>query len=151
MINITIQGVDGINASLTKIPIDIRQKFLVKAVRRAANDIAADAKELCPTDLGTLKDSIDVRIKTQVKGTDVIAIVGPKRGVRVPVRFVSRGKNKGKLKVAVPTLYAHHIEFGHKQGSGSVGPQPFMRPAWDTFGGVFAIDTITDSLANDIF
>lgn len=181
MISMSLAGTEVILQRLNALKTKIRASILRKAIMACAAPIEAAAKAFCPSDTGTLKDAIDTRFTT--KGGDgpgffVRVIIGPKRGIRVPVRTVTRGRNKGMVMIAVPTRYAHLVEFGHKIvthaaweidttvgkskprmkkiliGAGTVigfvGPKPFMRPAWDTAGGERALDTFVMVLESGI-
>jgi HK97 gp10 family phage protein len=136
MIEFAISGLDGIDENLKMMCTAVRERILRDAVRKGATAMMTTAKVYCSAETGTLRDSISLKMVSPKKGVAVQAIIGPKSGIKVPVRVVTKGKNAGKIMIAVPTYYAHFIEFGHKlvihgQELGFVSPRPFMRPAFD--------------------
>jgi len=147
VIEVDIQGIDVLVENFDSLSIGVRDRVLKKAINAAAKPIMATAKQYCPTDLGTLKDSISLKVSAKgTKGNAVTAVIGPKRGIKVPIRVAKRGAHKGQTLMAVPTRYAHFVEFGHLDKSGDrVPPEPFMRPAWDEDGGEVALNRFADA------
>ncbi len=162
-LTISLSGMDRISANLDRLATNIRGKVLRRALTDAAAPIETLAKALCPVSdqtgesvPGVLRDSIATKFTARIGGATSIGgfgmvIIGPRRNIKVPIRLVTRGKNKGKVKFAVPTKYAHLVEFGHvlKDSTGkiigNVGPKPFMRGAWDGAGGDTALTTFMTS------
>jgi HK97 gp10 family phage protein len=149
---LTLTGSKAVYANLDNFTVVLRDKLLKRAMGRVTRPIEQAAKAACPVDLGTLRDSISTKTTSKKgKGTNLHAIIGPKRRVRVPIGIVRRGPNKGKIKMAIPTRYAHLVEFGHtivRNGSiiGHAAPIPFMRKAWDTAGGEIALNLFETEL-----
>ncbi len=156
MINLQVEGLEQIQENLDMMCVAVRDRILKTAVRKAGQHIVDAAKVACPEDTGTLRESIGMRVTIRGgKGGGAGAVVGPRRGIRVPVRVVRRGKHTGLVMMAIPTRYAHAVEFGHRLVSGGhvvgqVTPRPFMRPAWDEFGGENALYTIRDELVDGV-
>lgn len=156
MISIEVSGLEMIQENLDMMCVAVRDRILKKALSEAGKHIVDAAKANCPSDTGTLRESISMKVGSgKDKGVAAYCIIGPKSGIKVPVRVVRKGKNKGAVMIAVPTYYAHFIEFGHRiflhgHDIGFVGPKPFMRPAWDEFGGEAALYTIVDTLQQEV-
>jgi HK97 gp10 family phage protein len=155
--DVKITGVDLINERFGKLNQAVRDKFLKEAMKATCKPIMEAAKLHCPADLGTLRDSIDMKISSKrTKGTQVRGYVGPKTKFKVLIRVGTRGKVKGKPVIALATRYASQVEFGHRLVSAKgntvadVKPKPFMRPAWDEEGGDVALNAFADSLTNAI-
>jgi hypothetical protein len=96
---------------------------------------------------------VDIKLTSKgTKGEMVRAWIGPRRNVRYPVRVVQSGTRKGQILLAIPTRYAHLVEFGHRvvnaagETIGYVAPKPFMRVAWGIAGGQVALATFTKVL-----
>lgn len=133
-------------ANLDDMTVAIRDKLLKRAMGRATRPIEQAAKDNCPADTGTLKDSISTKTTSKGgKGSYIRAFIGPKRNIKVPVTFHKGGLGLPPF-ISIPTRYAHLVEFGHdivnRQGQtvGHVGPRSFMRKAWDEAGGEKAVD-----------
>jgi hypothetical protein len=133
--------------NLNDMTVAIRDKLLKRAMGRATRAIEKAAKDACPADTGTLKDSIATKTTSRGgRGHYIKAFIGPKRNVKVPVDYHKGGLGLPPF-VSIPTRYAHLVEFGHnivnRKGEvvGHVGPRSFMRKAWDEAGGEKAVDT----------
>lgn len=147
----TVEGVPQVWDNLNKLTAVIRDKLLRKAGSAAMTPVFESAKQIVAadaTDTGTLGASLAVKITSRGnKGSEIHLYMGPKTKIRVPKRIVTRGKHKGLVMIAIPTRYAHLIEFGHdlkdQKGNvvGHIGPVGFMRRSWDTFGGDKALTT----------
>lgn len=168
-----LTGVDHIENNLDMLLRNVRDKQLKRAMKKTIDPIQAAAKARVDRDTGTLADAIQQKISSAGgKGEFVMGIVGIRRGIKFPIRVVTRGKHKGKVYVLIPTRYAHLLEFGHKlvvhaiwerdptskHGRlrrihksdglivGSASPRPFMRPAWDQHGGTVALQVFLTEL-----
>lgn len=141
-----LTGSATLYANLDTMTVAIRDKLLKRAMGRATRAIEQAAKDACPQDTGTLKDSISTKTTSKGgRGSYVRAFIGPERNIKVPVTFHKGGLGLPPF-ISIPTRYAHLVEFGHDivnhQGQvvGRVGPRPFMRKAWDEAGGEKAVD-----------
>lgn len=176
--NYSLTGVDGIINNGMKLVKSIRDRSLKRAMKKTIDPIHRAALARVSVGTGILKGAIQQKITSLgSKGERVLGIVGIRRGIKIPVRVVSRGKNKGKLYVMVPTRYAHLVEFGHRivisaiwerdpkskhgrlreikhAAAGSVvgfaRGRPFMRPAWDQYGKETALKTFLVELDREI-
>ena len=141
-----LTGSQTLYANLDDMTVAIRDKLLKRAMGRATRPIEKAARDACPKDTGTLKDSISTKTTSKGgKGSSIKAWVGPARNVKVPVTFHKGGLGLPPF-ISIPTRYAHLVEFGHnivnRKGEtvGHVGPRSFMRKAWDEAGGEKAVD-----------
>ncbi len=169
MIEYNLTGVDNINNNIILLTQKIRDKLLKRAMKKTLDPIQSAAVARVSVDTGTMRGAIQQKITTKgSKGETVLGIVGIRRGIKVPIRVVSRGAHKGKLLMLVPSRYAHLIERGHKivvsaiwerdpkskfgrlkkmplhragEIVGFVRGKPFMRPAWDIYGKEVALKT----------
>lgn len=122
MISTTIKEVGNADQVLAQLPIELRGKALIKALRKAGNVVAKEARRLAPEpgydgDDPTEKP-LNKTYKTVVRQypTKVIAVVSP------------RGREGS---------HAHLVEFGHDikrttPGPTRTRPVPHFRPAADT-------------------
>lgn len=76
---------------------------IAKAIRKTAHDIEADAKILVPVDTGNLKNSISTDILNDGRFENMAAEIGP------------------------TAHYGRYVE----EGTSRMGPQPYLRPAFD--------------------
>ncbi len=156
MINIEVYGQIKINANFDKFTLDVRDRMLKRGVRDVLTPMKETAARLVRERTGALRGSMDIKVSNKGgKGSQVYGIMGPKTNVRIPVRLIRSGKNAGKILVAIPTRYAHLVEFGHNiviNGVivGRVSPKPFMRPAWAKHGGDTAFYVLQTSMARQI-
>lgn len=135
LIRMELHGAKRLEAALRELPKRIGKGALRRALMKAAEPVAEDARQRVAVRTGKVRDSIQVstklskrqRRRMKVNPGDVFAFVG-----------------------AGPSRRAHLIEFGtgprqhRKSGvdatgrsrtpgkpTGQVRPEPFMRPAWD--------------------
>ncbi|CAN5480509.1 HK97 gp10 family phage protein [soil metagenome] len=124
MVKMTLTGAKELEAALRALPDRITANVVQRALMKAGEPIAADARARAPVRSGRLRDRITVA-KTLSKRQ--------RRG---------RGKWKGAVEAfigASPARHAHLVEFGtgprvsKKTGksSGEMPAHPFMRPAWE--------------------
>lgn len=155
-VHFELAGQTRVIENFNKVVTNVRDKMMKKATRAAAEPIRDAAKALVHRRTGALQDSIDIKITSSgSKGEVVRAWIGPRRGIRVPARLVETGTHAGHIFVAIPTRYAHLIEFGHRivvhgHEVGFAAPIPFMRPAWAIAGGDVALENFTASLERDM-
>ena len=111
---------------LTQLPVVLRKKVVTSASRKAAKEIADEAKKRVPVDTGLLQKSIGVA-KAKKKDTPE----GITRFYTVPKTKVNFSKvvrvngQKGKLKARLSSFHSHFIEFGTK----NISAKPFLLPA----------------------
>ncbi len=169
MIEYNLVGVDRINNNIDLLTQAIRDKLLKRSMKKTLDPIQQAAIARVSVDTGTMRGAIQQKITSRgTKGETVFGVVGIRRGIKVPIRIVSRGAHKGKLLMLVPSRYAHLIERGHKivvsaiwekdpkskfgrlrkiplhragEIVGFVRGKPFMRPAWDVYGKETALKT----------
>lgn len=125
---------------LAKAALEMRQKMVVKAIRKGARRIARAMKAKCPPPgyagdkpgLKPLEDTIGVVVRDY--GAKTHATIGPQYPAGA---------------------HAHNVEFGHKEilfGEDTgrrVPPHPFARPAFDESKGQ-AQNDIVRSLIDDV-
>jgi hypothetical protein len=145
-----LTGAEQVWRNLDDLTAVIRDKILKRAMKLASDPILKRMKDLVPRDFDVLHDAIEVKITSAGgKGDRIRCYVGIRRGVKIPTKTFKRGKRKGRVLIAIPTKYAHLVEFGFtkKLADGSeirVRPKPFVRPAWDEFGGEVALYTFAE-------
>lgn len=157
MIVTNISGIERISDNIDRLTTAVKGKLLRTALMGTAEPIRATAAALCPVGdstgmsaPGVLKNSIEIKFTTRVGGGTytggfAMVIIGPRRGIKVPIRIISRGPRAGQVLFAIPTKYAALVEFGHElkdrtgKNIGHVGPRAYMRPAWDAAGGEVAL------------
>jgi HK97 gp10 family phage protein len=110
MIDIKLQGLDGLHAQLVEIGGNLAIKTLAKAARKAFKPVLEAAKRMAPRDSGALADSLRISV---VKKGDGVAV-----GIVI-------GKAVGKPGELPPKRRWHWIEFGTAKQQ----PHPFLRPA----------------------
>jgi len=117
--NVTkLQGWQGVQRDLAKLPYLIDQKkFFLAAFRKVGNKVRDAAKGNVPTDTNLLKKHIKVFVTRK----------GRQNGyVTIGVKFKASDKwDNGPH-------YASKVEYGTSEQ----GPQPYMRPAWDSTKGI---------------
>lgn len=144
-----VTGLAETLATLEGIKAAVRNRILRAAVTAGARLIAKKAKALAPRELGLLRKSIGQVVRVYRNSGVVVAVVGPRKGFRLPAK-----RKKGKWREtpvppaghANPLFYAHLVELGvaphrigkgsstrKKTGSGRMHPghpaKPFLTPA----------------------
>lgn len=148
--SLELGGVEQIWANLDTFTAEVRDKITKRAMKAATDPLLREMKKLVPRDFDVLRDAIEVKITSSgQKGNRIRAYIGIRRGIKVPTKIFKRGKRKGNVLVAIPTKYAHLIEFGHdivRGGKvvGRVKPKSFIRAAWDEYGAEVALYTFAD-------
>lgn len=121
---------------LSMVAIEMRQKMVKKAVRRASRRIANAMKKKAPVsgdDKGKpLKETIGVAMREY--GSKTMAVIGPEYPAGAHGHLVEYGH--AKVLFGVPT-------------GGRVPPYPFARPAFDESKGEAQRDLVR-SLAEDV-
>lgn len=156
MITVAITGQEQVWANLDQLNAAVRDKLLKRAMKAALTPIVEIAADLCDKGTGILADSIGMKISSAgTQGNLIVGIAGPRTGIRIPVSIHKGGLGLPPF-IAIPTRYAHLVEFGHDIVThdgrivGHVGPHAFMRPAWDEAGGEVALYTFSDVMQDGI-
>jgi HK97 gp10 family phage protein len=114
VLRVHVEGLAALETALRQLPDATAKNVLRRVGRKRLQPVADRARELVPVHQGDLRDSIGVSTK-------------------LTRRQRSRHRKDGPDDVEVfagagPHPQAHLQEFGTEHH----GPQPFMRPAWDT-------------------
>lgn len=141
---IKVRGLDEVEEVLDQLPDRVSRNVLTASLRLGARVIAKAAAEnlrASPSvDSGLLSVSITSRARRKSKGGRAVVSVGAARkAVQV------RRKGRAESVKAVPSRYAHLVEFGTK----NMPAEPFMRPALDEKA-VEAIRVIGEAMAKRI-
>lgn len=153
---ISLIGMEKVEANLGRFRDAVRDRMLKRSARKAITPIHRAAQANVPVDLGVLRDALAIKITSKGRqGEWVQAIMGPKTKAGVPVRIVRRGGGTGSVRLAIPTRYAHLVEFGHDivvNGTviGRVPPNAFMRKSWDAQGGEVALFRFEESMRKEV-
>jgi HK97 gp10 family phage protein len=121
VIKVHVEGLAEVQTALRQLPDSTAKAVLRRVGRKRLEPVANKARELVPVGMGELRDSIAVstRLTRRQRGKHT------KDGIDDVEVFAGAG----------PHPQAHLQEFGTEHH----GPQPFMRPAWDSEKeGVFA-------------
>lgn len=154
--SLELGGTEALWRNLDTMTIAIRDKITKRAMKAATDPVLRAMKDRVPRDFDVLRDAIEVKITSKGgRGQKTNAYVGIRRGIKVPTKMFKRGKRKGQVLVAIPTKYAHLVEYGHdivKDGRviGRVKPQSFVRAAWDEYGGEVMLLTFADVMSAEI-
>lgn len=135
---VSIEGFRELDAALAELPKAIAKNATKRALAKAAEPIAEEARRLVPVNTGTLKESISVstKLKNKVGEAEFSAVMragGSKSEAVSAMRDARRAAGAPSfaevfIGPSVPSgFYGHLVEFGT---SHSVA-QPFLRPAWD--------------------
>lgn len=136
-----------------ELPTRTRTAIFKKAMKAAAQPIAEMAQAHIGGS-GILRGSIEFKVSSKDNGRLVRCYIGPARDIMVPVDVHKSGLGLPPF-VAIPTRYAHLVEFGHdivRNGKviGHVGPKAFMRPAWLAEGGDVALFHFKEALETEL-
>lgn len=154
---VTLTGNETVWNNLQLFSGRLKDKMMRVAMKETLEPLKREAKANCKSDLGITKDSIDtvVTAKGAAKGSYLVGIMGPKTNVRAKVKRSKTGLGLPP-NVDIPTRRAHLQEFGHtvvnRKGKviAQMPPNPFMRKAWDAYGGENALYTFADSMQKQI-
>ena len=148
---VKVEGLKELDAALSEMKKAGAKAVSVRALKRAADPIAKDAKSRVHTATGRLRDSIGVsaslttRQRKAAGGGAKAQAGGGYRSAAKDFVEVHVGPMTGGPFVKAPTPAGLMEEFGtHNQP-----PHPFMRPAWDS-GKDQALADIKDELATEI-
>lgn len=147
-VKIQVKGLKRLLHNLKELPKRVARKVLRDALFKATDPVYKDMRAGAKTgqDTGALYKSIGRRAKTYAKSGSAVVVVGPrtkqkkirKGGKVVGVKLAGWARGLKGLP-AVPTKYAHLVEFGtarHAQPRLGIihpgsRPRAFVRPAWD--------------------
>lgn len=152
-------GGKELERALLELSTKSAQKVGRFALRRAANPIAKKAKAIVRKKERRVEKAITVRVdrlrNNHSEFSALIYVSGKKAKYR-PRRTNRRSKIKGRLQErqydyqigSRPDVYARFLEYGrHKQG---IRAFPFLRPAWDSEGGLTAQQRLGEELWNGL-
>lgn len=134
---VKIEGLSELDAALGALPKATARNVLKRALKKAGEPIAAEARRLAPVDEGHLRDSIVVspRLKNRAGLAEFSAALrsgaskeAATRALRDARRAAAGSKSFAETYVgAGPLPQAHLVEFG----TVNMAAQPFLRPAFD--------------------
>lgn len=156
MTKVKIEGLRELEESLKQLTKATGRATMRRALIKAAQPIVDHARRLAPVDTGHLKTNIiaSARIRNTVghaEYSQTLRSGGSKAEAVTALRSARRAANGGNtfaeigVGPAVPTPYAHLVEFGTVK----MPAQPFLRPAWDAEKDG-ALHTIADNLRIEI-
>lgn len=135
-----IEGAKELREALLELPKRIAKDAVRRALRKAADPIAQEAKSLAPVKTGKLRDRIAV-------------------SSTLSRRQRRQRRKQGEVEIFIgagPSRQAHLIEFGtgpryQRNGKyvGQIAPRPFLRPAWEG-GKRQALETFSKLLWTEI-
>lgn len=118
-------GVADVMRRLRALPDKLQRKVKRKALEKATKPTLLAARRLAPKESGLLKKSVARKTATYKASGTIVAMIGPRRGMK---RMVTR-EGRRWPRYADPVHYAHLAEYGtrpHALGKGSrlarVGP-----------------------------
>lgn len=126
MATFEILGEEKVQRALAKMTAKVGGKLLRRAMRAAAKPIRDTAKELCPVDTGSLKDSIKIRAGKRKSGSIAIKVETNYYGDFVEYGHIVGRRLKGKF-ISNEAAKASAIA----RGRSVVPAHPFLRPAFD--------------------
>ncbi len=136
---VTIEGLRELDAALAELPRTIAKNATKRALAKAAEPIAEEAKRLVPVDSGLLRNSIAIstKLKNKVGRAEFSAVLrggGSRAEAVAAMRDARRAAGAPSfaeiyIGPAWPKgFYGTFVEFG----TSDTAAQPFMRPAWDS-------------------
>jgi HK97 gp10 family phage protein len=128
-----VEGVEKAIKSLDALGRTVKNQILRKAMRAGARIIITAARAKVPVDTATLKKSFSVKLKAYRQSGVMVAVVGPRTGMKKQVGTRIRGAHKGEAVYRNPAKIAHLVEKGHARGKGKAAapPHAFLKPALD--------------------
>lgn len=139
-----LEGLDDVIRQMQGIKKSVRNRALRAGVTKAARILRKAARANIKPRTGLLKKSLDARVKVYKQGGIVVAVVGPKTGMKQRVTLPD-----GTTTVEDPAKIAHFVEKGRQgvrvktrkvlsNGAVIFGRavkaflgRPFLRPAFD--------------------
>lgn len=165
---VKIEGLKDLEAAFAEISTAAMKGVLRRAVAKAAKPLAQAMSDFAPYASGHLSESMKIEGDVQggMAGRRAYAQVMEAGGTRAEAQAALRAANKmnpRQYRVNVDigpdksAGHAHLVEFGtgpryHKSGKfvGSMPPDPYVRPAWDTQGGAVAQGRIRTELTKEL-
>lgn len=150
-VTVRVDGLKELDEALGELPKATARNVLKRALIKAAEPIAEQARALAPVRTGKLRDSIIISTRTTNPGKQAFAIAMKSGASREEAVAAARLANRGhksffELYVGPGRQpHAHLQEFGTAHHA----PQPYMRPAWDA-NKMRALETIKKQLADEI-
>ena len=131
-----IVGLDALNRKLQTFGWRVYKNVMRRAVRAAAKPIVRKARATAPVRTGTLKKSIDVRIKAYQRSETVVAVIGARKDIAYGgggLAKRAKGQSKSEFAKATegfhkPFKIIHLVERGHG-GKKPARARPFLEPA----------------------
>lgn len=163
-----VVGLKEMEGAFAEISAAAQKGVLRRAMAQAAKPIAQAMSDMAPISSGTLSESpkIEGDVQGGIAGKRAYAEVMAGGGSRAEGQAALRAANKANPRQFQASVdigpskeapHAHLVEFGtvprfHKSGKfvGSMPPDPFVRPAWDTQGGAVAQGRIREVLGQEI-
>lgn len=113
-----LEGIEKVIAAANALERRIQRGGMRAALNKATTPMLRKARALAPKESGALKRSLKKKVSTNKRQDAVTVVIGADKKTTV----VYQGK------VRKPSRYLHLVEMGH----GSVPPQPFLRPAYES-------------------
>lgn len=151
---VRIEGLADLEKALAELPKSTARNTLVRALRKAAQPIANEAKSKVPVRSGKLRDSIIVTSKVRnLTGLkeygQTLQAGGSRKEAGAALRGARRAGggegSRAEISVGPTDPKAHLLEFGTIKMSA----QPYMRPAWESKKDEAAL-SIKQELASEI-
>jgi len=117
----SIQGLDSLLRKLDQLGGNSKQA-LKKGVGKATKQVQGDAKELCPVDTGSLRNSIQSSVEE--KSGSVIGKVGTNMEYAMYVEF---GTGQGGINADIEAK--KEIDLFYREDWTGMAPQPYLYPA----------------------
>lgn len=160
----TITGLDGTITSLNEVSSQLRTNIVRRALLRAAEPLEKEMKARAPVRKAgpfgkgpplvseALRQSIGSVARSYKHGTQHIVVIGPRRKMYKIAGGASTAS--GADEIAIPTRYAHLVEFGHRiTNLGApvyVPPRHFITDSWAAKGGMQAFENFKNALIDEM-
>lgn len=150
---VKVEGLKELEQAMAELGRATSRNVARRALMRAGQPVADQAKKLVPVDTGGLRDSIVVSTKLANKpgaGAFAAAMRGgatrSEAGQAMRAAAKAGGRSNIEAYIGAGQLpHAHLIEFGSVNNA----PQPYLRPAWDA-GKQKVLDDIKGFLAEEV-
>jgi hypothetical protein len=119
-VRVKVKGADKIDAQLARMPIELREKHLKKALGKAVRVMAREARRRAPVDAD---EDDGVRIKNSIRTAT--------KASGTVVRATARVTGLAAV-YSVPLEYGHRLFVMGVETEHQVPEKPFWRPAIDT-------------------
>lgn len=138
MVTVRVDGLRELDRALGELPKSTGKAVLRRTITKAAKPIVDMARSIAPDRPGKPRN-------------DLVSSITVSSKLNKEQKKATRGDDKSFVEmyvgpdVSVPNAHGHWQEFG----TVNHGPQPFMRPAWDSQQGK-ALDIIKNELGDEI-